>query len=622
MKLPIVAIIDSGIESRAFRYASIRQVRINNGIISEELANDRFGHGSAVASIILKKNPQCCILSIRPGGLENQTYDYQITPSDLSMSIKYAVDAGAKLINVSMGTQMFAYRDEIESACQYALKNNVIIIAAKNKNDLPSLPWACSGVLRVRAIAGNTYNITVSEIEEGQIEFNVCGEVYRIIRSDGSNYFGKGNSYAAAWVTAWLLELLYNEPKDDLSYNETIEIFLKNITTQLTLEEVITNLNSYKIIRDKFFYINRDFSWLGKCALVPFSKEMHALLRFPELTNITVTSIIDPVVKGKVGKDAGATIGIKPLNIQITSKINKIPDNTDSIIVGYLNEVSKYDIKFSIDYILDYALTTHKNIFSFEPVSKEWRDRFQEAGLKICSTPVIDKSVLNHLRECLPRIYPICKPVIGVFGTSSSAGKFTMQLNLRRVLSRKGIKFNHIGTEHHSEIFGIDTCYPNGYANNSVINLHMEERVSYLQHLMSYIDNNGEGDLIIVGGQSWLIPYDITTQTTLRSITLLEGTKPDLVILVVNPYMDPKQYIQDSIDTLRALFRCRTIGLAFSDKIAEPANEIVVRKRRLISGEENAIVSKLKNEFNCECGCITDEAFIENLIETILSQIS
>lgn len=56
--------------------------------------------------------------------------------------------------------------------------------------------------------------------------------------------------------------------------------------------------------------------------------------------------------------------------------------------------------------------------------------------------------MLLKLREVVPYWIIPEKPVIGVFGTSSKQGKFTLQLAMKSEFNRRGIGVDSIGTEH------------------------------------------------------------------------------------------------------------------------------------------------------------------------------
>ena len=53
----------------------------------------------------------------------------------------------------------------------------------------------------------------------------------------------------------------------------------------------------------------------------------------------------------------------------------------------------------------------------------------------------------NVPQNTFGKLYKISKPVLGVFGTSSCQGKFTLQILLKELLEKSGYAVGHIGTD-------------------------------------------------------------------------------------------------------------------------------------------------------------------------------
>ncbi|AWN24298.1 peptidase S8 [Deinococcus irradiatisoli] len=85
--------------------------------------SDGYGHGTAVADIVLQVAPNATILPIRvldpSGGGDTAT---------IASAISYAVSAGAKVINLSLGSSSDS--SAVNSAIQNAVKQNVVVVAA------------------------------------------------------------------------------------------------------------------------------------------------------------------------------------------------------------------------------------------------------------------------------------------------------------------------------------------------------------------------------------------------------------------------------------------------------------------------------------------------------------
>ena len=102
----------------------------------------------------------------------------------------------------------------------------------------------------------------------------------------------------------------------------------------------------------------------------------------------------------------------------------------------------------------------------------------------------------------------------------------------------------------------------------------------------------------------------------------MEGIKPDYSIVVINPYTDPIAYIQDTISALSAVYKCRTLALAYSN-VTHRA-DAGGRFARYILDDEDEIEIKRKyiNAFHLPCGCIMDEGYIEEMVDDLLLLLS
>jgi thermitase len=114
-----VAVIDSGIEF--WDYVG------NDATPQDEAGGNGYGHGTAVAGIILQVAPRAKILPIRvlrPDGTANT--------SDVVAAIGRAVNNGANIINLSLGTG--GYDQSLMDICTWANNQGVRIVAAAGNN--------------------------------------------------------------------------------------------------------------------------------------------------------------------------------------------------------------------------------------------------------------------------------------------------------------------------------------------------------------------------------------------------------------------------------------------------------------------------------------------------------
>ena len=129
-------------------------------------------------------------------------------------------------------------------------------------------------------------------------------------------------------------------------------------------------------------------------------------------------------------------------------------------------------------------------------------------------------------------------------------------------------------------------------------------------------------DLILIGSQSGTIPYDILEHSThsVTSIPFLLGTKPDACILVVNS-IDPEDYIQDTLDAIRSIAKCKCIALAMADKekhIRQAYGRSLVSPKELSAEKVKEHITRLKTRFSIPAFCIADPEDVARLTDVVL----
>ncbi len=104
---------------------------------ADTLVDEALGHGSHVAGIVLLVAPEANILPIRALNADGIGEIYGV-----AMAIEYAVDQGADIINLSLGTDLKT--DLLEDVVREATRAGVLVIAAAGNtgSDLPEYPAA------------------------------------------------------------------------------------------------------------------------------------------------------------------------------------------------------------------------------------------------------------------------------------------------------------------------------------------------------------------------------------------------------------------------------------------------------------------------------------------------
>lgn len=124
-----VAVVDSGV----WRFHQLLSSRVESSIGYDFVDNDSYpfndgkGHGTHVAGTIVDCTPGLNVRIIAVRVLDNNGNGYS---SDVGNGIRYAVDHGAKVINLSLGGGHSYYKDD---AISYAIaKGAVVVVSAGN----------------------------------------------------------------------------------------------------------------------------------------------------------------------------------------------------------------------------------------------------------------------------------------------------------------------------------------------------------------------------------------------------------------------------------------------------------------------------------------------------------
>ncbi|MFZ6029084.1 MAG: S8 family serine peptidase [Chloroflexota bacterium] len=125
--------------------------------------DEQTGHGTHVAGIILSAAPGVQIMPIRV-----LNSDGIGTYWELAKGIRYAVDRGAKVINMSLSAPLLP--DCLNSALAYAAENDVVIVAAAGDGAGPNYPAGYSDPLAVIGVGATDVNDTVSWFSGGLLQ--------------------------------------------------------------------------------------------------------------------------------------------------------------------------------------------------------------------------------------------------------------------------------------------------------------------------------------------------------------------------------------------------------------------------------------------------------------------
>ncbi len=530
---------------------------------------DMIGHGTACIGVIHSKAPNVEFLPVK-------IFESELiaTMDILCKAIYWCVEHHCHIINLSLGTLDERNIDILKEACDFAHKHQTFIVAATSNDGQPSIPASFPNVFGVAGgkVSGKfDYFFDPHE----KIQFVARGDRQRLDWLVGKQIFMGGSSFAAPHVSGLIALII--EKYDGITFNDLTEILQMHSLSQCpelvdssayAMSEMPRSRSDVSI-RD-LNKANNTPDWIEKAVIFPYNKEMHGLVRFQELLPFRIARVVDVVGKRTIGKDCGEVIGGVESDLIIQQNLEDCLQYGDTLVLGYLDEISRIKKRDVLQESLKLALKHNKNVYSLSPIANKQYESiskaFEEKYLH-CAAPTIDFATYEALTKTYDWRNRSQKPVVGVFGTGPQQGKFTAQLALRKQLQKIGYKVGQLGTEHQSALFDFDFTFPNGYDGHQSIQIPIDLHIPLLNSAMVGIEHS-DPDIIIVGGQSGIIPhsfYEKSQSYTLPSLILLFGTVPDAYILLVNSIDEP-EFIQENIRVLEGLGKGKVILLVFSDK--------------------------------------------------------
>lgn len=293
---------------------------------------------------------------------------------------------------------------------------------------------------------------------------------------------------------------------------------------------------------------------IDKAVFFPYNKEISTLLMNADSLNCEPIGVFDVKYLGNIGKDLCNRDGTH----LIIDQIDAIPweSDFDTIILGHLNELSNIAKKDYKKKVIEKSIAYKKNIYSFDDISDELKAQIDAAGLKLY-TPIITKNNVPFNYE--GKLRQIGKPILCVAGTSPKQGKFSLQLQLKKSLS-KLVRVGLLATEPSGYLVGANVVFPMGYSSTVKLE-NGNDYISTVNYAMGIIEDEGV-DLIITGLQSQTIPMQLSCQSdmVLFNHYYLLGANPDAAILMVNIF-DDYDYIRRTIQYLENIIICDVIAL-------------------------------------------------------------
>ncbi|MDD3393728.1 MAG: DUF1611 domain-containing protein [Anaerotignum sp.] len=520
-----IVIIDSGLnEEDLEKYKSCvigtKSFLANGGV------EDHSGHGTAVTNLILNQfaTAKLFIIKVFNDKLE-------CDEDTLIESLKFVYDnISCRFINLSLGISNPRNISKLYAVCTKIRSAGTVIISAYDNLGSISYPAAFDCVIGIdinnRCNKANEYIY----VENSPINIYVKDMFYRV-KWGSDRILMNGSSFATANFTGIVASNF--EGGDIYFYLKTHS---KDVISYEFGKTQKTTSSSYQIPR--------------KPIIIHYTKEIQSMLNFSNLLQFEIHDIFDYKLSGNIGKKVTSIRSVESTVYQIKNidEINWENESFDSVILSHVKQLELLIGKSILETTHDFCKRFNKKLFTFD--STKFQDVFSPCTLE-------NKDVINSSND---KLYIINKPVLGIFGTSSQQGKFTLQLSLREKFLSSGYNIGQLGTEPQSLFFGIDECYTMGYYGN--IKTSGYQTVYYLNSLMHRMDEK-DIDLIIVGSQSGTTTYWVGNlkQYPIRQIEFLLGTLPDAVILCVNIF-DDVDYIARTIKLIEGAVDTKVIAFA------------------------------------------------------------
>ena len=611
-----VAVVDSGIVPDHPKIGPVAggvalAIGPDGTILYGDYHTDCAGHGTACAGIIRRKAPEADLYSVC-------IFDESLQADSrlLIAAIEWALDQGMDLINLSLGTTEVTYRDALERICRQAADQGILLVAAEHEEGRESYPAHLPQVIGVGS--GKVRGLYQYHYCQGAaIECIARGDSQRLCWLEPPDIMTAGTSFAAPHITGLVALIREAHPKADLEQ-------VRQLLHTHAQPEAAPRSAPQPVAPSE---AEESFAWIQKAALYPYNKEMHALMRGRDLLSFEIVGIGDPIGKGLTGKDAGKAIGLSPVGFQVAPRLAAALQGADTLILGYVDELSRIRRKDVLREAVRAALDQGVHVLSLLALPRErYDDLYEQAeakGLRLYYPALSAKDAQQTLASASQ--YPqVDVPVVAVLGTSSQQGKFTLQLALRRRLMELGYRVGQIGTEHHAALFGMDCAFPMGYAAS--IEMPLDGYTPYIDAKMREICYRKRPHLILVGSQSGTVPYNVSEPEThtLPTVAFLMGVKPDACLLVVNS-IDTDDYIQDTIDGIRAMCHAPTLLLAMSDKekhVREAYGRTSIKPRPMSEEDSRRKLRHLEQKFKLPALSIASQADVHKAVEVVIEHFA
>ena len=212
---------------------------------NDDVPEDEVGHGTHVSGIIAARGinmnegvaPNCKIMPVRVLATmkDGNRYVGAGIIDNINSGIKYAVDQGADIINMSLGIQHEGGGLPHEEVINYALSKDVTIVAASGNDGRPIkyYPGALPGVIAVAAV-DQTGSVTSFSSYGAEITVVAPGADIYSSFSNNTYAYASGTSQASPFVCGGIALLKsYAKQHGEKLTNDMIRYILRNSSDKI-----------------------------------------------------------------------------------------------------------------------------------------------------------------------------------------------------------------------------------------------------------------------------------------------------------------------------------------------------------------------------------------------------
>jgi uncharacterized NAD-dependent epimerase/dehydratase family protein len=597
----IIVMIDSGVDTdhpwlKNAEISGLSIVKKDNGHIIETDYSDNFGHGTAVSGILVKSTADVELKAIK---LYNK--DEPVEIETLIYALEH-IEHNIKCDIINMSCGVLCSSPELYQVCRRLSQQGIILVAAFDNIGAVSYPAAYDEVIGVDSSSQCIRPDEIICFENNMINIAAKGGNQRLAWVDPQFIINQGASFSAPHVTALIAGMLQ------------LGIKPENIMAELKLKAKRIIKNScagYTGASGRIPFT------IEKAAVFPYNKETHSLINYPELLDFKIVDIYDIKYLGKINQKVISIDGKKEYQLKSIAEIDY--EKIDTLILGHLTEIDIYTNQPVKERIIQECLRHGVNIYSFDNEHVgEYVGQFRNINRYIFY-PRKEKNEFNHGKA--GRLYSINAPVLGVYGTTNQQGKFTLQLQLRKLFLKNHYNIGQLGSEPTALLFGMDDIYPFGYA--STVDMEGTAAVEAINEIMHNIDLKNP-ELILTGCQAGTVPmyFSNLVQLHVQQIEFLLGTLPDAVVLCINMF-DDFDLIKRTITAIENLIDCKVIALAVSPLVF-PNGWYMMNSRKALAGRENieSFKNDLTEKFGMDSFVIGNDHEIEQLYNICIDYFS